>query len=133
MYNVFSGAFECVRPSDRLCPSVRQILSVCPTDFVRPSDRCPSVRQICHGFCHRFCHGFGMGFLYLPPPKGERKAPEGGHFASSLQTAQERKSLIGSPQSPLLLSVYSQVAEAKGEQTEDGPSQSPCKISLALD
>ena len=67
MYNVFSGAFECVRPSDRLCPSVRQILSVRPTD-VRPSDR--------------FARGFAMGFLYLPPPKGEGKAPEGGPFAS---------------------------------------------------
>ena len=76
MYNVFSGAFECVRPSDRLCPSVRQILSVRPTD-VRPSDR------FAMGFAMGFATGFAMGFLYLPPPKGERKAPEGGHFASS--------------------------------------------------
>ena len=44
MYNVFSGAFECVRPSDRFCPSVRQ-MSVRPTD-VRPSDRCLSIRQM---------------------------------------------------------------------------------------
>ena len=77
MYNVFSGAFECVRPSDRLCPSVRQILSVRPTD-VRPSDR----------FVMGFAMGFAMGFLYLPPPKGERKAPEGVHFASSYQLEQ---------------------------------------------
>ena len=26
---------------------------------------------------------FAMGFLYLPPPKGKGKAPEGGHFAST--------------------------------------------------
>ena len=71
MYNVFSGAFECVRPSDRLCPSFRQILSVRPTD-VRPSDR----------FAMGFVTGFTMGFLYLPPPKGEGKAPKGGHFSS---------------------------------------------------
>ena len=75
MYNVFSGAFECVRPSDRLCPSVRQILSVRPTD-VRPSDR------FAMGFAMGFATGYAMGFLNLPPPKDERKAPEGGHFAS---------------------------------------------------
>ena len=75
MYNVFSGAFECVRPSDRLCPSVRQILSVRPTD-VRPSDR------FAMSFAMGLATGFAMGFLYLPPPKGEGKAPEGGHFAS---------------------------------------------------
>ena len=63
---------DSVRPSDRFCPSVRQ-MSVRPTDFVHLSDR----------FAMSFVIGFAMGFLYLPPPKGERKAPEGGHFASN--------------------------------------------------
>ena len=58
-----------------MCPSVRQILSVRPTD-VRPSDR------FAMGFAMGFATGFAMGFLYLPSPKGERKAPEGGHIAS---------------------------------------------------
>ena len=83
-----------------MCPSVRQIVSVRPTDFVRPSDRlCPSVRQMsvlptdvrpsdrfAMSFAMGFATGFAMGlawvFLYLPPPKSKGKAPEGGHFAS---------------------------------------------------
>ena len=74
-------------------------VSVRPTDSVRPSDRCPSVQQMsvrltdvrpsdrfamgfAMSFAMGFATGFAMGFLYLPPPKGERKAPEGAHFAS---------------------------------------------------
>ena len=65
MYNVFSGAFECVRPSDRLCPSVRQILSVRPTD-VRPSDR------FAMGFAMGFATGFAMGTSH---PRRARERP----------------------------------------------------------
>ena len=78
MYNVFSGAFECVRPF------IRQILSDRLTDSVSPSDRfCPSVRQMSlRPTDVRPSDRFAMGFLYLQLPKGEGKAPEGGHFAS---------------------------------------------------
>ena len=70
MYIVFSGAFECVRPSDRLCPSVRQILSVRPTD-VRPSDR----------FAMGFATGFAMGLawvFYTSHPRRARERPPKG-------------------------------------------------------
>ena len=63
-----------------MCPSVPQIVSVLLTDFVRPSDR--FAMGFATGFAIGFATGFATGFLYLPPPKGERKAPEGGHFAS---------------------------------------------------
>ena len=33
-----------------------------------------------------FAMEFAMGFLYLPPPKGEGKAPEGGPFASIVKS-----------------------------------------------
>ena len=47
-----------------MCPSVRQILSVRPTDSVRPSDRCQSELNASLN------------------PKGEQEAAEGGSDAS---------------------------------------------------
>ena len=74
--NVSVRPTDSVRPSDRFCPSVRQ-MSLRPTDL-------PLVYAMGFGlgFATGFAMGFAMGFLYLPPPKDEGKAPEGGYFAS---------------------------------------------------